>query len=466
MPARPAETAEPDTLSEFGPWEPLLRVVREAHPELSEWSATVGPGAMGGLPGPVGDPSEYYLKVMEAARPLNDAVTEAGRSDVSFSVRIGPGEHVLVTLAAESSSAAIHRNFGVNTAGHVVLTDDARPEPVRRTPQDYPELRPAASTDPAQLERVLRERMPDTVGASERDLAALEERLGEPLPPELRAVLRATPTAMSDSGPPDEDDEHRWERGVRALGGIELFELDGIEWASHADLRKGMPFDVMARSAVVTRPDAAVQGLVDSPRWLIIGDHGGGSGDWVAIDLAPGPAGHVGQLVVLDHESDIGAWLLAESFTGLVLDGPISPPRKNPGHEPPAVVMINSAENMTIEAAATSDLEVLQIGYWDNEQADLTPLLGLPRLRTLTAQPGKIADPLVIGGLDRLEYLEIGLTEWQALLAADAIPDTLLAAGISGYSLDRDQVDDVYDRLIRSRGGRALTAVTIEGRLS
>ena len=461
MPARPAETTEPDALFEFGHWEPLLRVVCEAHPELSEWSATVGPGAMGGLPDPVGDPSEYYLRIMEAARPLNDAVTEASRSDVSFSVRIGPGEHVLVTLAAESASAAIHRNFGVNTAGHVVLTDDARPEPVRRTPQDYPELRPAASADPARLERVLRERIPDAVGASERDLAALEERLGEPLPPELRAVLHA----MSDGDLSDED-EDRWERGVRALGGIDLFELDGIEWASQADLRKGTPFDVMARSAVVTRPDAAVQGLVDSPRWLIIGDHGGGSGDWVAIDLAPGPAGHVGQLVVLDHESNIGAWLLAESFTDLVLDAPASPPRKNPGHEPPAVVMINSAENTTIEAAATSDLEVLQIGHWDSEPTDLTPLLGLPRLRTLTAEPGKIADPLVIGGLDRLEYLEIGLTEWQTLLAADAIPDSLLAVGISGYSLDRVQVDDVYDRLIRSRGGRAITAVTIEGRLS
>jgi hypothetical protein len=262
-----------------------------------------------------------------------------------------------------------------------------------------------------------------------------------------------------------DEDEDRWEREVDELGGIALFDLDGIEWASQADLRKGLPFDVMACSAAVTRPDPAVQGLVDSPRWLIIGDHGGGSGDWVAIDLAPGPVGHVGQLVVLDHESHIGAWLLAESFTSLVLDGAASQPRTNPGDEPPAVVMINSAEGMTVEAAATSDLEVLKIGYWDEEPSDLAPLLGLPRLRTLTALPGKIVDPLVIGRLDRLEYLDIGLDEWQTLLAADAVPESLLAAGISGYGLDRAQVDDVYDRLIRSRGGSPLTALTIEGHL-
>ncbi|MFI2366731.1 SMI1/KNR4 family protein [Promicromonospora sp. NPDC019610] len=401
---------------------------------------------------------------MEAARPLNDVMTEVGRSDVSFSVRLRSDDHVVVTLAAESSSATIHRNFAVNTAGHVVLSGDARPEPVRRVPEEYAERRPAASADPVRLERVLRERMPNAVGASEQDLAALEARLGEALPPELRAVLRVTGTARGDGGLFDEDEDH-WMRDVHALGGIDLFELDGIEWAAQADLRKGMPFDVMARRAVVTRPDAALQGLVDSSRWLIIGDHGGGSGNWVAIDLAPGPAGNVGQLVVLDHESVIGARLLAESFTSLILDGGIAQPGTNPGEEPPAVVMINSSENMTIEAAATSDLEVLQIGYWDNEPTDLTPLLGLPRLRTLTAQPGKIADPLVIRELGQLEYLEIGLAEWQALLAADAVPDSLLAAGISGYSLDQGQVEDVYNRLIQSRGGTAFTTVTIEGRL-
>ncbi len=91
--------------------------------------------------------------------------------------------------------------------------------------------------------------------------------------------------------------------------------------------------------------------------------------------------------------------------------------------------------------------------------------MGLPRLRTLVAIPGKVADPLVIGRLTRLEYLEIGLADWRVLLDAGAVPRSLLAAGISGYSLNPVEVDEVYDALIRLWGGTGLRTVTIEGDL-
>lgn len=53
--------------------------------------------------------------------------------------------------------------------------------------------------------------------------------------------------------------------------------------------------------AVDIRPDAAVQGLVGSPGWIVFGDNGGG--DRLAVDLTPGPRGHIGQVVVLSHDS-------------------------------------------------------------------------------------------------------------------------------------------------------------------
>jgi hypothetical protein len=155
---------------------------------------------------------------------------------------------------------------------------------------------------------------------------------------------------------------------------------------------------------------------------------------------------------VLDHESRIGARLIAESLTDLVIHGAKAPSKTDRrGEEPPEVVRATSGNGHSVEAAATEQLEVLKLR--GKEPCDLTPLVGLPRFRTLIAQPGTIADPVVIGELTGLEYLQIGLTEWRVLLDAGAVPRSLLAAGISGYGLSRVQVDRVYEALIHLWGG-------------
>ncbi|GAA4704216.1 Cell wall assembly regulator SMI1 [Promicromonospora umidemergens] len=461
--SEPSHVPGEDTLYRFETWQPLLELVRSERPELCEWSGSYSPGAYSVPLSLPPDDGTLFLALTEATEPLRAALEEAGKGSITFSVRIDADGRTVVTPAAESPTATVIRDFGVNSAGHVVLVDGAEPEPVRRGPEAFEGRGPAPSSDPEALERTLRERMPDAVGATEQELAALEERLGTPLPPELRALLRVTRAEYGDYGDYGEDD--RYERDAEALGGIQQFDLDEIERASEADVRKGLPFDFLARTAVVTRPDSAVQGLVDSSEWIVIGDYGG-TGDWVAVDLAPGPAGHVGQLVVLSHESDIGAWLLAESLTDLVRDGGNPWPSGEPGEEPPAVVMVDSGAGRSVRAAATDELEVLSVGSWDETPSDLSPLVGLPRLRTVTAEPGTIADPLVLGRLDHLEYLEIGLEDWRALIAADAVPESLLAAGISGYDLDQAEIDSVYDALIRQWGGDSLRTVTIEGELS
>jgi cell wall assembly regulator SMI1 len=62
-------------------------------------------------------------------------------------------------------------------------------------------------------------------------------------------------------------------------------------------------------------PGDAVQGLVGSPGWIVFGTNGGG--DRVAIDLTPGPRGNIGQVIMIDHEQNIGAGLYARSLTAL-----------------------------------------------------------------------------------------------------------------------------------------------------
>jgi cell wall assembly regulator SMI1 len=436
-------------LHDFATWAPILHRIREERPDLHEWMGGVGVGAFS-LPPPVGEPGEYYVSLLDAARPLQAALREAGKDSIEFAVLISTDGRAVVTASADSASARIVRDLGMNTAGHVILVDGAVPEPARREPETFHGLGPAPSADPELLERILRERVPDAVGATDAELTEVEQRLGISLPAELAAMLRVTRTC-------------RDERDIDALGRIELFALDAIERASEADVRKGLPIDMLAKVAAVTGPDSAVQGLVTSRGWIVIGDHGGGTGDWAAVDLSPGPAGYIGQVVVLSHESEIGAWLLADSLTDLVLGHERAAESSDPGREPPAVVMVNSSEGWTVQAAATDQLEVLTIGFWDDAPSDLRPLVGLPRLRTLDAMPGKVADPLVIGRLTRLEYLELGLADWRALLDAGAVPRSLLAAGISGYNLNPTEVDEVYDALIRLWGGTGLRTVTIEG---
>jgi hypothetical protein len=170
-----------------------------------------------------------------------------------------------------------------------------------------------------------------------------------------------------------------------------------------------------------------VQGLVGSPGWIVFGGNGGG--DQVAIDLTPGPRGNMGQVIMINHEDNVGADLLARSLTALVMR---TRARRSGGRrtELPAVARVNRGALRSVEAAADPDLEVLSIGVWEGEPLSLAPVAGLARLRTLTAYPGTLADPLEVTGLTGLEFLELGPDEWRVLLGADAVPRTLLAAAV------------------------------------
>src|SRR5258708_15738518 len=83
------------------------------------------------------------------------------------------------------------------------------------------------------------------------------------------------------------------------------------------------------------------------------------------------------------------------------------------GGEMPAVARVNRGALRSIEAVANPDLEVLSIGVWEGEPLSLAPVADLPRLRSLQAMPGTLADPLEIAGLTRLEFLALGPEEWR-----------------------------------------------------
>ncbi|CAM5471295.1 hypothetical protein STENM223S_08264 [Streptomyces tendae] len=186
-----------------------------------------------------------------------------------------------------------------------------------------------------------------------------------------------------------------------------------------------------AMDAVEAGPEHAVQQLVGSPGWIVFGDNGGG--DRIAVDLTPGPDGHVGQVIIIGHEGNIGAGLVADSLTDMVVHRHFDGRPVWKVEQPPLVAYVNRASLPSVEAASHPGLEVLSIGVREKEPVSLAPVFDLPRLRTLSVYSGTLADPCEIARLTRLEYLELPPAEWRVLLDAGAVPKGLLAAGIDAH---------------------------------
>jgi hypothetical protein len=139
----------------------------------------------------------------------------------------------------------------------------------------------------------------------------------------------------------------------------------------------------------------------------------------------------MGQIIMLGHEHNVGAELLADSLTDLVVHRRRSRHSDHHADRPPVVARVNIQGLTSVQAAAHPGLEVLSIGVWDRQPLSLGAVTGLPRLRTLTAYPGTLADPLQIAKLTGLEFLNLGREEWRVLLDARAVPRSLSAAAIT-----------------------------------
>ena len=418
------------SLHDFTTWQPLLRLLYAAHAEKltvpgGHVAGQIGPGGWS-VPLPFRPPQPGRASLVsdnqeqfDAVGQIVEALKENGGGGVSFVVEAAsaPSGVRLHVISLGSSAEP-----GVATAhpGTLLLADGALPEPVCRLPEPVPGVVAAPSADVELLQRTLRERLPKAVGASDEEIAAVEARLGVPLPAELRALYQVVRSRYED-----------WDdyREPCDTVGCELFPLDEVYVADAVS--RGVLWRFGAMEAVETGPEDAVQGLVGSPGWIVFGDNGGG--DRIAIDLTPGPEGHVGQVIIISHEENIGAGLVADSLTEMVVhrhfDG--RPVRRT--ERPPLVAHVNHASVPSIEAAAHPGLEVLSLGVWEKQPLSLTPVFGLPRLRTLSAYPGTLADPREIARLTHLEYLKLPPAEWRVLLDAGAVPTGLLAAGIEAH---------------------------------
>ncbi|MBL7259415.1 SMI1/KNR4 family protein [Paractinoplanes lichenicola] len=388
--------------------------------------------------GRVGNGSSAHSQAhLEAIGLVTAALAEAGRDHIAYGLRVAPtGE---ATLDLFDFGPAVERSLSPYPES-LVLVEGTVPEPWRRRPEPVPHAAPAPTADPARLARLLRARLPGATGASEAELAAAEARLGFALPDELATLYRITRGGV-------DDDEVTFR----------LFPLDKL---TVADARLRPPsWRYGAAEAVRTPPDAAVQGLPTSPGWLVFADDGGSAR--FAVDLTPGPAGHLGQIIVLDGQA-VGADLVADSLTDMIAHGshdwlPVRP------EELPAVARVYEGD---VEEAAHPQLEVLTIGRRDGAPVSLTAVAGLPRLRTLKATAGTLADPREIAGLTALEYLEIGTHEWRALLAADAVPKDLSAAGIAVEPDETpEDVAALANELLARWDRPLITRTTIRGNL-
>ncbi|MEU6846883.1 SMI1/KNR4 family protein [Streptomyces sp. NPDC046716] len=421
-------------LHDFATWAPVLRLLRDhgtgrRSDALARAAGRIGrdgwslplerPRPRPGVAAQVSDHQQEF----DAVERVRGALAAAGVEGVSFSAEFAPAGQA--TLRVMGPSPAVESGIGTAQPGALILVDGAVPEPWRRLPDPAPGAVPGPTADPALLARTVRERVPDAVGASGAEIAATEARLGVALPEELKALYQvAHPTWEEGS----ETGLQAAERIDEAIG-CDLFPLASCYVADAAS--RPSPWDHGAMEAVVTGPGARVQGLVGSPGWIVFGDNGGG--DRLAVDLTPGPHGHIGQIILIGHEGCVGAELIAESLTDLVLDRSPRAPRGARGEQPPAVAHVNIRGVASVEAAAHPGLEVLSIGVWDDAPVSLAPVVGLPRLRTLCAYPGTLADPLEIARLGGLEFLRLGPREWRVLLDAGAVPRGLSAASITDH---------------------------------
>lgn len=421
----------PSTVNDFATWEPLLRVLRADKAKSLAAPGGYVTGRVGlhgwSLPLTRRTPPPGQAAQMEDSQNEYDAVArihgaliEAGVDDIAFTAEIAPSGRAVLRLLGPSP--AVEPGVGTVHPAALILVEGAVAEPWRRAPEPAPDAAPAPTVDPALLERTLRERIPDAVGATEEELAATEARLGVVLPDELKALYRVTRARWEDW-----DGDYAVADRVFEAVGCELLPLEGL-YLAEPETRPAM-WSFAAMDAVVTLPDAEVQGLVGSPGWIVFGDNGGG--DRIAVDLTPGPRGHLGQIILIGHEEHTGADLIADSLTDMVLNGPDEEPRRHRrDDEPPLVAHVNHRAITAVEAAAHPGLEVLSLGVWDGEPFGLAPVIGLPRLRTLSAYPGTLADPLEISRLTGLEFLELPPEDWRVLLDAGAVPRTLLAAAV------------------------------------
>ncbi|WP_327287684.1 SMI1/KNR4 family protein [Streptomyces sp. NBC_01198] len=439
------------SVCDFAIWEPVLRLMLADDTERRAGRAARVAGRIGQSGHSIVHRGSMSSTARTAVENIQRALARGGVvQEIAFRAEARPDGRT--TLGLVWPSPAVEPIYGYPDLGPLILADNSIPAPWLRRPDPVPGAVPAPSADPQLLEWTLRERLPDAVGATEEEIAAAEARLGVTLSDELKVLYRV---AGGDWG-------HDFETAMRIDKAVGC-EISGVEHLFSIEAAPRCPgWNLGATDAICTLPDAAVQGLGGSPGWICFGTNGG---DVFAVDLTPGPRGHFGQIILVNHGESLGAELVADSLTDFVLGRVKEERRDRRGDELPAVARVGTGRLETIQAAAHPALEVLSLNACDGAPFNLAPLAGLPHLRTLTAMPGTLADPLEVAGLTTLEFLALGVQEWRVLLNARAVPRTLKAAAVKVQHQDHLPVVAIANEILALGDRPQIVQTLLEGDL-
>lgn len=400
---------------EQGLWAPALGSLRAGMPDDARRSTFSGTVASGERAGSIMD-------VGERGRPRGLGGPRV-LDDLDEVARLTGSEHLGVLLTAHDDGVdevTIWRwppSVRAPMFGHeIALVGEPSVVPDEYAVEAVPGrgLPPSFSIDPAAVVAEVRTRGERVLGVPEAALDGVGASLGVDLPPDVRAMYREMGSgrvAPADGGRPgfdvvplDHPFRDLWLAGARFPG-----------WGEGGER--------------VVCLDDRVQAVAGSPLWFVFGRLS--EGDALAVDLAPGPAGRVGQVLHLMWGQVYGATVVADSLTDVL----VSPPLDPAGIEhvdAPGRLIVHRRSGTTVADAHRPDVLEVQVGAVV-EPVDLSPLAGHPRLRSLSAMPASVTGVDVVAGLASLRHLSLGRDDWRRLLDDGRVPPGLVAAGVSTF---------------------------------
>jgi len=307
--------------------------------------------------------------------------------------------------------------------------------------------RTSSSVDLPRLHNTLRRRLSGRLlrrrkGLSDGQIDAAVDRLGVTVTDELRMLYRLARDGELTVGTPD--------------GGLtlEIVPLDGeLRRRYPSTLFPGWEFPTLQ---VPRRdPQGRAQTAGASPAWVPFATHQGD--ELFAVDLAPGPNGHVGQVLRLPFDEP-GATCCASCLTEFITDGPSSPstqPEEDIGR-----AYVSEAALGSVRDAADPSLQVLSIAGLGSHE--LRPLADCPDLWSLTITDCTVEDASVITSLPALEHLEAPSALLRDLIQSDGFPSTICAIAVSDEQPDLRLLQDV----IRHFGGVPPRVTTLTGSIT
>ena len=272
--------------------------------------------------------------------------------------------------------------------------------------------------------------------ASAEAIAALEQQLGVSFPADLRALY-----TKSD--------------GENGIVGVFLgwgwLRLDRISWNMDEPFWSGWELD-WDKIVPDANPPGRVRRLRGSPQWIPFAEDGGGN--FLAVDLVPGPKGRIGQVIAIGRDYD-GPKLEADSVTELLalsvrclreerysLDDEyleFLPPDREiaPTAGPQRFASLNTASpseltllrdlpietlHITVDETAIIDLDLLNghptlrsLEITGGQPIDLTPLTTMPAIHGLSLSKAQVRNIQVLAQLPSLRYLSLSFEQWHDL---------------------------------------------------